>query len=198
MFTRPFAILLAWASFTGTAAAQVHPGSAGFASYDLRFGGMTIGHVVVVDASATGQPEGFAAGMEYWTWTDGPQWPGAFALARSSEALAYADHSWQMVDHGAFGSTDAEPMPELAMAPGDRLYVVQIAQETSSGFTFGDASYLWLMEGSAQDAELTWSWFGLADVLGTATTLDPGARVLRFQAVFEAPEAGSVEVMELR
>ena len=198
MFTRLIAILLAWASFTGTAAAQVHPGSAGFAAYDLRFGGMTIGHVVVVDASATGQPAGYEAGHEYWTWTDGPQWPGAFALAAAEEIPAHADHSWQIVDHGSFGSTEAEPMPELAMAPGDRLYVVQIARQASSGFTFGDASYLWLMEGSAQATTLSWSWYGLADVLGTASTLDPGAKVLRFQAVFEAPEAGSVEVMELR
>ncbi len=197
MFTRFIAILLTVFSFSGVAAAQVHGGTNGFAAYDLRFGGMTIGHVVVVDADSTGHPTGYEAGNEYWTWTEGVVWPGAFALAEAESTPAHADHDWQIVDHEVFDHSSSEPMPELSLMPGDRLYAVQTRRETASGFTFGDASFLWLMDGAEQGSELAWSWYGIADELDGAETLDPGDHVIRFQAMFQAPEAGSVDVVGL-
>lgn len=197
MITRSLALLLAWAGSTGVALAQVHPGTSGFAAYDLRFGGMTIGHLVVVDGESTEHPAGFTAGKEHWTWTDGPRWPGAFTVAVAEQLPDHADHDWQIVDHGEFEAGSAEAMPELAMAPGDRLWVVESPVGSREDFTFGDASYLWLMEGSATEPELSWTWYALSEAV-SGETLDPGTEILRFRAAFEPPEPGSVEVVELR
>jgi len=171
--------------FSGSALAQLAVDAGEVQAYELVFGGMTIGHLVVVAEDCDHPPAGFSAGASHWTWTDGPQWPGAFAIEVADDLPTYGAHSWEVFENGAFALDAPEPLDELSLAPSDRFYALQ----QHDGFVFGGMGYLWIATGSPRTA----TWMGLAHEVTGA--LDPSDGTVRVGAVFEPPAAGSVEVV---
>ena len=171
--------------FSGSAQAQLAVDAGDVQAYDLVFGGMTIGPLVVVADDCDSPPDGLTSGASHWTWTEGPQWPGAFAIEEANDPPVYSAHSWEVFENEGFILDAPEPLDELSLAPSDRFYALQ----QHDGFVFGGMGYLWIAHGSPRTA----TWLGLAEAV--TGPLDPAHGTLRVGALFEPPAAASVEVV---
>ena len=151
------------------------------APYTIEYGGQVIGRVVVVSCDNTSPPSGYTAGKEYWTWTSGSPWRGAFKLVPSATVPSYTAYTWQTFPHEHFDLSDTVAFPSVTPAPADAFYQVQIA----SGGGWIDQGYMWLDVGSPT----VQTWYGVdltSDLVGN------GGQI-RFQSV-EPPDAASEDV----
>lgn len=163
------------------ASGQLVEGSTRITSFTIEFNNQVVGRVVVVGCENADPPSGFVAGQEYWTWTSGTPWRGAFKLVPSGSVPSHASYTWQTFPHEHFDLSGTVPMPSVSPAPSDAFYQVQIA----SGGGWVDQGYLWLDVGSPTIQ----TWYGVdlsSDLVGN------GGQI-RFQSV-EPPAAESEDV----
>jgi hypothetical protein len=159
-------VVMALGMWAGEARAEISPGSCGLVVFDIRWSGTTVGKVVVVSEDNTSPPSGYTAGNEYWTWTSGPAWRGAFKLVPTGcTAPTYNNYTWKVFPHAHFDLSGTVSFPS-------------ISPDTEDGF--------WLVDGTPLATE----WYGVGltqDLIGT------GSAEIRFTSV-EVPTAGSVQV----
>ncbi|MEZ4240621.1 MAG: hypothetical protein R3F59_31615 [Myxococcota bacterium] len=157
---------------------------AGIMSGTLEFNGQVVGRVVVVGAGAT-PPSGYTAGYEYWTWTAGTPWRGAFKLVPGASVPAYTAYTWASFPHEHFDLSGTVPFPSVSPGPSDKFYKVSV----EDGSSWDLQAYFWLDVGSPSVQR----WYGvdLADDL-----VGDGDAEIRFESV-EPPSAGSLDIYEL-
>jgi hypothetical protein len=153
----------------------------GVLAYTIQFNGQTLGRVVVVSVDHPNPPSGYTPGYEYWTWTAGTPWRGAFKLVPTSNVPSYSSYTWETFPHDHFDLSQTVPLPSINPAPDDKFYQVAI----QNGSTWTNQGYMWLEDGSP--SAQTWYGIGLTDDL-----VGNGGEI-RFQSV-EPPSAGSVNV----
>lgn len=173
------AMVLATTSLVGPAArGQLLDGNTGFQAYEIQYNNQAIGKVVVVHANP---PSGYAAETEYWTWTAGQAWRGAFKLVPTDTVPNHAAYTWQTFPHDHFDLSGTVSIPSIDPDPNDAFYKVSV----KSGTSWLDRGYLWLVDGSPDVQE----WYGKNL---TADTIGEGSDI-RFESV-EPPSAGSENV----
>jgi len=136
---------------------------------------------VVVGGMNSDPPSGYTAGTEYWTWTSGRPWRGAFTLVPSRTVPAHSAFRWQTFPHERFDLSATVPFPAVSPAADDAFYQVQIA----AGTGWIDQGYMWLDVGSPT----VQTWYGV----GLTTDLVGDGGPIRFRSV-EPPTAASTDV----
>jgi hypothetical protein len=174
--------IVAVAGATAPASAQLMEGlSTLVAPYTIQVNGQVVGRVVVVSCDNTNPPRGYAAGTEYWTWTSGAPWRGAFTLVPTSTVPRHSGYAWQRLPHEHFDLSHTVPFPSVSPAANDEFYRVQVA----SGTGWIEQGYMWLDVGSPT----VQTWYGV----GLTTDLVGDGGPIRFQTV-TPPAAGSKNV----
>jgi hypothetical protein len=167
----------------GDVLGQVGPGMAGLVVFDIRWSGSTIGKVVVVSEDNASPPSGYSAGNEYWTWTSGPPWRGAFKLVPvGTTAPTYGDYTWKVFPNEHFDLSDTVSFPSISPDTDDGFWEVEV----DTGASWVTRGYMWLIDG----APLIQEWYGVGltqDLIGN------GSVEIRFTSV-EVPSPGSIEV----
>ena len=161
------------------------------APYTIQVNGQVVGRVVVVSCENTDPPRGYAAGTEYWTWTSGAPWPGAFTLVPATTVPRHSGYTWQTFPHEHFDLSHTVPFPAVSPAANDEFYRVQVA----SGTRWIEQGYMWLDVASSTGpiVPTVQTWYGV----GLTTDLVGNGGPIRFQTV-EAPAAESTNVYLLK
>jgi hypothetical protein len=163
----------------GTAApasAQLNDGMSSLvAPYTIQVNGQVVGWVVVVSCDNTAPPRGYAAGTEYWTWTSGAPWRGAFILVPTTTVPRHSTYTWQTFPHEHFDLSRTVLFPPVSPAEHDEFYRVQVA----SGTGWKEQGYMWLDVGSstAPIVPTVQTWYGV----GLTTDLVGNGGPIRFQ-----------------
>ena len=162
-------------------ARQLDPGTDDIAFYRIEFNNRVIGSVVVVGCDNPNPPRGYSAGHEYWSWTKGAAWRGAFTLVPDETIPEYHSQSWAVFSHDHFDISHTVPMPAITPEASDRFYRVLVL----SGTQWMDQGWMWLIDGAGRRQE----WFGrnlTTDLVGSDTAI-------RFTSA-DPPAAGSSNV----
>lgn len=168
---------------SGTSRAELVPSVCGIGSFDIVWSNVVVGYVVVVAEDNTNPPAGYTAGYEYWTWTSGPPWRGAFKLQPTGgNPPTYGNYTWKVFPHEHFDLSDTIPFPSISPGANDGFGEVSVG----SGSSWDTQGYMWLKAGSPPTQE----WYGV-DL--TADLIDSGTGNIRFVSV-EVPTASSVDV----
>lgn len=176
-----YLLALGLITIAAPATGQLVDGTIRISSFTIEFDNQVVGRLVVVGCDNTSPPTGYSAGKEYWTWTSGTPWRGAFKLVPSGTVPSYSSYTWQTFPHEHFDLSGTVPMPSVSPAPSDEFYKVQIA----SGGGWVDQGYMWLDVGSPS----VQVWYGVDltdDLVGN------GGQI-RFQSV-EPPDPGDEDV----
>ena len=146
--------------------AQLNDGMTTLQAYQIVFNRRVVGRVVVVGCDNEAPPPGYAAGREYWSWTRGPEWRGAFTLEPIEAVPSYDAYRWTTFPHEHFDLSRTVPMPAISPAAADSFYQVSVRH----GSRWVPQGWMWLRNGPVPTQE----WYGLnltSDLVGDGAAI---------------------------